>query len=326
MVKEKKPETSVETQPKPNHHIVAKLLFVAVLGGVGYALWANPQVVSQIQKSFDFKSGKVEHQRQFEDLSRQVKHLQNQVDFLSEQRKNDDYQEMKEKVAAIEKTNLNVIDSKADVATVLGIITRMDKAEYKLDNLAKVTDEGALILTSAMLVKDAAERGGQFEYEAEVLQEISKDNLKMKEPVALIVKYAAEGILPQEVLKNNFGKIYKAMLKEQKQAFEQSWTDRLNSKLSEFVQIKRVKDETPVFEANQGLEIAKHEVDNGNLAAAVKELGRSENADLLKNKSLDKWYNQAKATVEFNQAVSKISASSLALMKVNFIRKTAQSN
>ncbi len=326
MVKEKKPETSVETQPKSNRHIVAKLLFVAALGGAGYALWANPQIVDQIKGSFDFKSSKAEQQRVLEDLSRQVKHLQNQVDFLSEQRKNDDYQEMKDKVAAIEKTNLNVIDSKADVATVLGIITRMDKAEYKLDNLAKVTDEGALILTSAMLVKDAAERGGQFEYEAEVLQEISKDNLKMREPVAVIVKYASEGVLPPEVLKNRFGKIYKAMLKEQKQAFEQSWTDRLNSKLSEFVQIKRVKEEAPVFEANQGLEIVKHEMENGNLAAAVKELGRSENADLLKNKALHKWYNQAKATVEFNQAVSKISASSLALMKVNFIRKTAKND
>lgn len=326
MVKEKKPETSVETQPKPNRHVMAKLLVVAVLGAAGYALWANPQIVEQVKNSFNFKSGRIEHQKQFEDLSRQVKHLQNQVDFLSEQRKTDDYQEMKDKVAAIEKTNLNVIDSKADVATVLGIITRMDKAEYKLDNLAKVTDEGALILTAAMLVKDAAYRGGSFEYEAEVLQEISKDNLRMKGPVAVIVKYASTGILPQEVLKNRFGKIYKMVLKEQKQAFAQSWTDRLNSKLSEFVQIKRVKEEAPVFEANQGLEIVKHEMNNNNLAAAVKELGRPDNADLLKNKALNKWFEQAKATVEFDQAVSKISASSLALMKVNFIRKTAQSN
>lgn len=46
---------------------------------------------------------------------------------------------------AVEKTNLNVIDSKADVATVLGLLTRVDKLEDKLDKMAKVTDEGALI-------------------------------------------------------------------------------------------------------------------------------------------------------------------------------------
>ncbi|MFR8206394.1 MAG: hypothetical protein ACLU99_08700 [Alphaproteobacteria bacterium] len=39
-----------------------------------------------------------------------------------------------------------MIDSKADVATtVLGLLTRVDKLEDKLDKMAKVTDEGALI-------------------------------------------------------------------------------------------------------------------------------------------------------------------------------------
>lgn len=56
--------------------------------------------------------------------------------------------EMKDRLNAIEKQNLNVIDSKADVALVLGLLTRMDKAEAQMGKLAKISDDGALILSA----------------------------------------------------------------------------------------------------------------------------------------------------------------------------------
>lgn len=56
--------------------------------------------------------------------------------------------EMKDRLNAIEKQNLNVIDSKADVALVLGLLTRMDKAEAQMGRLAKISDDGALILSA----------------------------------------------------------------------------------------------------------------------------------------------------------------------------------
>ena len=44
----------------------------------------------------------------------------------------EELQNFESRIEAIEKQNLNVIDSKADVATVLGLVTRLDKAEENL--------------------------------------------------------------------------------------------------------------------------------------------------------------------------------------------------
>lgn len=333
MVKNKEPSETVETQKRGNNFKrgLTKLLIVVVVAAAAYGFWKNPQIVNQIKSSFETlntdKAQVPNPQQQISRLNTQLQRLERQLhDIQNRQAENVDYASMNEKIAAIEKTNLNVIDSKADVATVLGLLTRLDKAEQKLDNMAKVTDEGALILTAAMLVKDGAERGGNFEYEAEVLQQIAQNNLNFKEAVETISQYAQQGIEPKEQLMKNFRTIYAKMLKVQKQAYEKTWKDRLNSKLSEIVQIKRVNSSTPGFEADQGLERVNMFVNNGNIRAAVAELQRTANAELLKNDELKKWMEQAQANVEFNNAVAKISASSLAVMKVNFLKNVTKAN
>lgn len=102
--------------------------------------------------------------------------------------------EMKDRLNAIEKQNLNVIDSKADVALVLGLLTRMDKVETQMGRLAKISDDGALILSATMMIKEAAAKGEPFAYEAEVLDLLARGDEKISQPVAEIVKYAPQGI------------------------------------------------------------------------------------------------------------------------------------
>ncbi len=324
MVKTKETEITTPKQEKKNRHLTAKLIAVVVVAAAGYGVWKNPQVLAQIRKMWSSWHTD-EYQQQISSLENKIKDLESRLNYVAEmQNNNQDYSEMQEKVAAIEKTNLNVIDSKADVKTVLGLIMRTDKLEEKVDTMAKVTDEGALILTATMLVKDAAERGGQFEYEAEVLQQIAQSDIKFKEPIAQIVKLAPEGIIAPADLQKEFGKIYAQMLKAQKAEFEKSWKDRLNSKLSEIVQIKRVKEDAPQFTADSGLEKIKQLTSDENFKAVLRELNRKSNAELMQNENLQKWQQQVQNYLDFNQAVTKISASSMALMKVNFIRNTTQ--
>ena len=108
--------------------------------------------------------------------------------------------EMKDRLNAIEKQNLNVIDSKADVALVLGLLTRMDKAEAQMGRLAKISDDGALILSATMMIKEAAAKGEPFAYEAEVLDLLARGDEKISQPVAEIVKYAPQGIKSKKTL------------------------------------------------------------------------------------------------------------------------------
>ena len=332
MVKNTEPE--VVAKPKKNQLKKAfyKLLFLVAVAGAAYVLWKNPQLTQKIRAALN-SNNTVEAtsglEGQLSNLNAQLQNLQYQFYELANRQDQGilaEFQQLSERMDAVEKTNLNVIDSKADVATVLGLLTRVDKLEDKLDKMAKVTDEGALILTAVMLVKDGAERGGSFEYEIEVLQQIASDNLQVRQPIEIMAQYAAEGIATREELDNSFSKIYAKMLKAQKNAFEKTWKDRLNSKLSEIVQIKRVNEHAPKFEANQGLEAVKQAVDDGNLQQAVWELSKPSNAALLQDEELREWQKAAQANVNFHNAVSRISASSLAMMKVNFLKNVTKNN
>ncbi len=328
MVKNKTSNQEVSLPNKSAHHGLAKLAFVAVLVGTGYGVWRNPQIIDDIGARMSaFRKEKADYSLQMEQMKKQISLLENQVEKLSSINHRADYAEMKDKVAAIEKINLNVIDSKADVSTVLGLINRMDKVEQKVDTVAEVTDEGALILTAAMLVKDAAERGGNFEYEAEVLQEIAKSEHRIKEPLSVIVRLSSSGIVSEAKLQEDFGSIVRNEVKEQKKSKEKTWKDRLNSKFGEFVQIKNGGEAAEESESLKTLkQIGKH-VAIGDVSKAVELLSLDKNSALAGREDVKNWLRQAQSKVEFNQAVSKISSTSLALMKVNFIRKmTRKSN
>lgn len=317
-----------ESKPSTMKHVIYKLGLAVVLVVAGYGLWKNPQVVDKtvvIVRSWMSTSTpdktEVDKQMLINNLQQQVNNLQNEMNDLKNRPQNQDFNQFNEKFAALEKTNLNIIDSKADVATVLGLLTRVDKTEQKIDTMAKVTDEGALILTAAMLVKDSAEQGGSFEYEAEVLQQIAENNTNVKESIAVIVKNSAQGIKSRPLLMSEFKAIYKKILQEQKEAFDKNWKDRINSKINEIIKVKNTKKDVPEFEADKSLQAIKRLVEAGNLANAIELIQRPENSTLLANESLKNWVSEAKARIEFDKALSKISAGSLAIMKVNFIKK-----
>lgn len=306
---------------KPTHHVFARFVFVAALIGVGYGVWNNPQIIDDIKARMNaFYNEKEDYSLQAEQLKRQISLLESRLERLSSIDHRADYNEMKSRVDAIEKINLNVIDSKADVSTVLGLINRMDKVEQKVDAVAEVTDESALILTATMLVKDAAERGGSFEYEAEVLQEIAKSEHRIKEPLSVIVRLSTTGIVSEAKLQEGFNLIIRNEVKEQKKSKEKTWKDRLNSKFGEFVQIKNSGETAEESESLKTLKQIGKYVNAGDISKAVEQL-TDKNLALADREDVKNWLQQAQSKVAFNQAVSKISSTSLALMKVNFIRK-----
>lgn len=314
-------QVSQEKSKKIKKTAIKLFLFIVVCGFV-YLFATNPNLR---QKGVDFMTSlwgeKVDYQKQINQLNMQVSDLQQRFNRLAQAQQQLDFSYVDEKISNIEKLNQNIIDSKADVATILGVITRMDKAEERLDALNKISDDSALILTAAMLVKDSAERGGNFEYEADVLQELSKETPKFKDSVALISEYASSGIVPENKLVQNFNSIYKSLLKEQKATFEKTWKDRLNSKLNELVQIKRVHEDAPKFKADAGLEAVKKAVDSGNLTLAINELKKADNQEFLKNEQLKNWLKNAEENQKFYAAINRISAASLAIMKVKFLKK-----
>lgn len=305
---------------------VFKLLLWLVILAAAVGLWKNPDYIKSGWQWLQSRNQAEEAPEitleglaiQLENMQKQLAGLQAAQEHLN---RNVDADALNQRMEALEKVNLNVIDSKADIATVFGMVNRLDKMEENLQTLTKFTDESALILTGAMLVKDSAERGNDFVYEAEILRQIAEKNQKVKAPIEVISRYAAEGIRTNQYLINEFESIYAALLKQQKEEFEQSWKDRINSKLNEIVKIKRIKEDAPEFKANQDLEQIRTWVENGEFAKAAALLEKTEAQQITANPQLQNWLRQAKAKVEFEKAIAEISTYSLAMMKVNFIKK-----
>lgn len=324
----------------------AKKLFVNLIVwvfflGVLYGIWRNPQIISNM---IDFVTTQTATEDSVDetvtaenDLYQQMAVLQNQVNHLqmqlASQNANNaepvDLSRFDDKLEAIEKQNINVIDSKADVATVLGIITRLDKIEEKLDTLAKISDDGALVLTATMMVRESADNGTGFVYEAEILQQLAKNDADIKSDVETIARYAHEGVKTQDCLKREFAKIYGnlAKVKTQQDLEGKSWKEVLNIKLNEVVKVKRVNDLAAPQDEKQNedsLHSINELVKNGDFRQALDKLHQMNDPALGQDAALQQWMKEAQARVNFNQAVANISAHSLALMKVNNIRNNNQ--
>lgn len=290
---------------------------VILLLGVSYFVWKNPQTWQQL-KSWFTPQPKVDiYQPQINSLNTQINTLKQQIAILSAQIKEPDLSEVNAKITAIEKMNLNVIDSKADVATVLGVVTRMDKAEQKLDKILDINDDSALVLTGVMLVKDAAQRGGDFKYEAEVLAQLAADKPKLQKNISKIETFAKEGIVSERELVDEFAIIYSQITKEQKESGLKNWKERLNSKINEMVKIKKTNSQEEITPQETDLADVAKTVNKGLFSQAIKILQSSSFAE---DKRLKKWLEKATTKIEFEEAISELTAYSLASLKVKFLK------
>ena len=306
--------------------VIRLVLWAILLAGVFY-LWKNPAVLSEAKdylgKFYDEpKVEKIENSvkdSRLEDLSREVDELSYRIRKLEQtpeplenvlqQDFSIEIAEIKEKLAVIEKVNLNVIDSKADASSILGLIARTDRLEEKISNIAKISDKGALISTAAVLVRDRDERGESFGFEAEVLAQLSDNEPKIKEAVDAIVGMSGDGVATNHQLISEFNRIHKG---EGLQGSQANWQERLKAKLGEVVQVKKTNTKEEVKPSN--MKEIKSLVNKGMFFKAVELLDEENNDKFLR------WKEDARKRIVFDRAISKITSYSLALMKVNLLR------
>ena len=322
-----------EEAPQPQKHNWGRMLkwflVIVILGTVGTLWWKNPELVSQVKAKLEnmFVSPVQKQQApsQIEILQQEIAQLRVELaqrNIDAQNLSNDTIEKLKKKFENLEKTNLAIIDNKADASTVLGIVTRLDRLENKVNVLARVTDESALILTAVMMVKDSAEQGGSFEYEAAILSQLAQNNVSIYPAVEQIQKIAVNGVKTDVFLVNRFSDIYTEVSELQKKEFEKTWKDRLNSKLNQFIKVRRTNKQVPEFEADKTLLQVNKLVEAGDLQSAVVLLQNPDNANLLaKSEALQEWINWVKTKMEFNAAIKQIANNSLAVMKVKSIKE-----
>lgn len=301
------------------------LILFAAVGVLGYKLWENPQIINQAKemfaKAFDTQD---EYQSQINDLKRQMDALNEELGSVRGMALNPNLTEVNQKIENVEQIMVNTIKSKADVEAVLGLVVRMDNVEGRVSDLAKVTDKTALVLTATMLVKDAAEKGGEFVYEAEVLNELAQGNYKIADEINQINAAAKSGVLSKSELQSDFAEIFadKYAEKEIAEPMPEGWKERIYQQVNKVVKVKKLTEEAeePVFtEEDRSWGIINDMVARGEITKAVAILRKPINAEMLKNEDLSEWLKNADAYCAFYDAVNRITANSLAVMKVKFL-------
>lgn len=235
---------------------------------------------------------------------------------------NQNIKDVSDKHKILEENNLNTIRSKADNAIVLGIVGRLDNVENKVDAVAKVSDKGALIALAAGLVREAWEKGGDFTYELSVLDALTENEVRIRPEVETLNKYAKTKLYSEAVLVGDFEAIYQTDFSPNEEVVDSTdWKAKFNKKFGKIMTIKYKKTSgQEVEEIN--LDQVFYLVKNNELNKAVEELKQTKYADLIKSsKALQEWLNYAQARREFAMALSRISAYSLAVMKVNNFNK-----
>ena len=320
-------ENQNETNKHNNWNGFGKgIIFLGLAGILGYGTWYYK---SDIKNWLDnISAPKVEGTvvNPMETIQQQLTDLQNKLRDVEYTANNPDLSAIKKRVDDIEQISVNTIKSKADVEALLGLVVRMDNAEEKLRSLAKVTDDGALILTAAMLVKEAGERGSEFVYEAEVLSEVTKGNIKIKDEVKRIEEIASLGVPSKEELQKDFIEVYVTKYPQEieEENHATNWKERIYNKLRKIIKIKKAgenEEETkPFSEEDRAWDIIRDFVISGNIIRAVGIAEKPLNHELLENEQFKLWLDNAKIYRDFYESISRITANGLAVMKVKFLK------
>ncbi len=329
----KKNEAAVETiaeevvapKLKKRKTKIWSLVVIAAVAVLGYKLWENPKLLHQFKDMLANKQVEEDvYLVQINELQKQLAMLKTEVAEVAQIAANPDLSEVNQKLENMENITVNTIKSKADVDAVLGLVQRMDRAESKIDDLAKVTDKSALTLTAAMLVKDAAVRGGSFVYEAEVLNELAADNYKIAKEIAVINKAAVEGVPSLSELQNRFAEIYATEFEvtDENLVAADNWKDRIYLQLQKVVKIEKKTDEKnqALTEKDVFWATLSEMVAIGETKQAVSFIDKPLNEEWANNKNLQEWKEQAEIYNDFYDAVARISANALAVMKVKFLQ------
>jgi len=196
-------------------------------------------------------------------------------------------------------------------------------APHNAKTAAEKTTQELLLASGAIIVRDLAEQGVNFAYEAEVLQILAQGNDLATENVRIIRNYADSGVLGKQKLIRNFHKIFtdlnnadlkaESAQKVETTATEDKWYRKVWNWLKKQVTAKK-RTEKPKFLPQEDEVLAL--VDEGRLQDALEALKLSEKYAKINSEPLMQWRVQVEKYLKFNSAVSALIMNSLANIRL----------
>ena len=215
-----------------------------------------------------------------------------------------------------------MLDSKAPVSMLMGVVERVDRLESDVKNLGQVTSQSALILTAAALTNEAAETGRPFVYEASVLEELSKGT-SVEKSAQIIGSFAAKGLPLREDLIEKFIKLYETSFLKEIEPQDENLTDTASSKDWKDKAINKLKTlviiEKTDSKEQQALPIDEvyRLVREGDFETAMLKM---DSDPKYQTEGFEIWKEEVRSEKVFEQEMSKIKALTLGAMKTESMK------
>lgn len=226
-----------------------------------------------------------------------------------------------DKVGKMETLTAQYMNIKADSSAVISLGERLDELEKRTRRLSRISNDGALVLTAALMIRENAAAGQPVRFEAEMLKQLAAGRPEIETAVDYVYNNSSRQYPSNKNLTESFNRISGRIVYNLRH--QGSWKDRLLHKINEYIHISSPAADSRENAEITALEEIKGYVDEGQFAIAVELLSRPENETLLADEALNKWFAITDSKLKFNRALSEISAYSLALMKTEGLKNAA---
>ncbi len=274
--------------------ITFNIFIVFIAASIGYYIYANPQIINNLKDARPQKST---------DYSKKIDVLQTQINQIARH---------------IAKTP--DFNTKAEKSELIALKNQISALNQEIEILSKKTNKNAMILTAALMIKDEAKKGTEFQTQALLLDNLAQSE-NTKAEVATINSYAKQGVLSDAQLTNDFNKTYKELLQAQQDAFNASQKTSIKTKLDEFIKITKISKSSPDFVPNQDLEELKILVEHKNFDQASQKLNKISPNNFQINEKLNDWNDNIKRRQTLFKAIDAIIAKTIIAIDLHAFNK-----
>ncbi len=311
-------EQSNQNSQKDNKNTFTLAALVLLWGLVVAYLVAERLGVMPTPSSAPTWSEQSRMEGKVDNLSSQMLIFQNELSAIRREAQEkvsaDAIASLNQKIEDNARLNSGVLDGKASSAAVLSLEARVESLEARMAEVSKFSSQGALILSAALMVKETADEGRPFVYEAEVLRLLSKDTNLENEALEMS-KYAEKGLLTPQKLVALFHEIdtKEKAPKPETENKDKSWREKITEKLGALVTIEY--DSTPKA-APEDDEVYKL-VNGGHFTEAALKM---KNSPKYQAAAYQPWLQAVENRNNFLEALQKIKSLALAEMKAESIK------
>jgi hypothetical protein len=294
------------------------IVFLSVIG-LAIFIWQKPQYLHKLIKTGDNNLSSIN--------SAKIDEISNKLETLTLITKSDAEKSdlLQQKFEHFDKAKVNSEEIIYLNNQISSLNEQINSVRNSTKKLSQTSNSGALLLTSAMLIRDNVLRGIDCKNESEGMKILAQNIDNLTQDIDFVTSHCNLNFVSNKTLVANFDTIYKKIENSMKPEEAQNWKQRLSAKLGEYVQISNHNQQPDnSYNPLQQLQPIKSLVDNGDLLKAAQQLSAPEYQNIMTDNDIMNWVNQVKNQADFHKSLSNIINASLLIMKVEDAQNTAE--